>query len=460
MNDRLSRPRRGLARWLLAMLPLTGAAGVGASVTTGVNSGAHIEMPPAWLLSNMHCSATLITPRVALTAQRCVEGWPHHSFRHRGTDQWQTGVAVTYSRQLGPLGDLALVLFDAPFGGGMPTTVPIPSYRLEQRLLSDPVPMTGERIRTTLAVYGQDHDPGGVRTSARRRTTYVADTEMPLIHRSFAGIRAWRTSDDLYRHFFFPYSYFWQSAATGLHASLYETPAGQGGLAFSDSDTDDLIVGLTGHTAGWGRFAVSPIDAGDRGGAILATRQVGEWLVSTVSGTVGASAAERLLALGLQDADGPGNARRRGAAGEAGAGHRPLGRQRSPRHPRRHPCLREPVQRRCRVLPAGGVRRRGPLLVLLPGKTDNLHWEYLGTDLPEKLQATTPVHAWGENDFRGTVGDVFIHANPYSNRVEYFRLKALDSDQRYWLLPRDAGDTFWWTYLGTDLPTRTLRFVE
>lgn len=460
MNDRLSRPRRGLARWLLAMLPLIGAGGVGASVTTGVNSGAHIEMPPAWLLSNMHCSATLITPRVALTAQRCVEGWPHHSFRHRGTDQWQTGVAVTYPRRLGPLGDVALVLFDAPFGGGMPTTVPLPSYRLEQRLLSDPVPMTGERIRTTLAIYGQDHDPGGVWTSARRRTTYVADTEMPLIHRSFAGIRAWRTADDLYRHFFFPYSYFWQSAAAGLHASLYETPAGQGGLAFSDSDTDDLIVGLTGHTAGWGRFAVSPIDAGDRGGAILATRQVGEWLVSTVSGTVvhprlsaywpwvyrtlmaramrddAVQLARQVLGTGRW-----GDNDRRGTLGDI--------------HVYENPYNGDVEFFRLAALDGDG--RYG---YFSTSKTDNLHWEYLGTDLPDKLQATTPVHAWGENDFRGTIGEVFIHANPYSNRVEYFRLKALDSGQRYWLLPRDAGDTFWWTYLGTDLPTRTLKFVE
>lgn len=413
-----------------------------------------------WLLGNAHCSATLITPRVALTSQRCVEGWPHHSFHHRPTHQWQTGVAVPYPRRRGPLGDLALVLFDTPFGDGMPTTVPIPSYHFEQRLLSDPTPMSGEGSATTLAIFGRDPDPGSLGGSARRRTTYVADTDMPLTYRSFAGIRAWSTSDALYGFFFFKYGYFWQSAPAGVYELLYETPTRQGGLAFDDSDTDDLIVGFTAHTAGWGRYAVSPVDADDRGGAILAYRNGGERLVGIVSGTVvhpRLSAYwpwvyKTLMARGMRD---EALQLARKVLGTGRWGDNDCRGRIGDLHVYENPYNGEVAFFRLAALDGDGRYWYFPT-----GRTDNDHWEYLGTDLPDKLQATMPVQGWGANDLRGTVGDVFIYANPHSNRVEYFRLKALDSDGRYWLLPTDAGESFWWTYLGTDRPTRALKFVE
>ena len=60
------------------------------------------------------------------------------------------------------------------------------------------------------------------------------------------------------------------------------------------------------------------------------------------------------------------------------------------------------------------------------------------------------VHSWGENDKMGIVGQVFSNAT--GDQVEYLRLKALGSDQRYWYFPDNQQDNEWWTYLGTEPP--------
>ncbi len=107
---------------------------------------------------------------------------------------------------------------------------------------------------------------------------------------------------------------------------------------------------------------MSPIDAGDRGGAILATRQVGEWLVSTVSGTVV------------------------------------------------HPRLSAYWPWVYRTLMARGMRDDAVQLAR----------QVLGTG------------RWGDNDHRGTLGDIHVYENPYNGDVEFFRLAAFDGEGRYW----------------------------
>jgi len=57
------------------------------------------------------------------------------------------------------------------------------------------------------------------------------------------------------------------------------------------------------------------------------------------------------------------------------------------------------------------------------------------------------LHQWGENDRLGTIGELFVYDNPYSGKIDYFRLKALGSDGRYWYFPTDETDNQYWEYL-------------
>ncbi len=80
---------------------------------------------------------------------------------------------------------------------------------------------------------------------------------------------------------------------------------------------------------------------------------------------------------------------------------------------------------------------------------DNDYWQYLGNDLPSFAEATTPIHQWGENGRQGVVGDIYIYANPYTQQVEFFRLKK---SGLYWYFPTNKTDNADWVYLGTRLP--------
>ena len=57
---------------------------------------------------------------------------------------------------------------------------------------------------------------------------------------------------------------------------------------------------------------------------------------------------------------------------------------------------------------------------------------------------------WGLHDRKGNIGDIFIYNNPHNEDIEYFRLKPLGSDNRYWYFPTDKQDNQYWEYLGTD----------
>lgn len=71
-------------------------------------------------------------------------------------------------------------------------------------------------------------------------------------------------------------------------------------------------------------------------------------------------------------------------------------------------------------------------------KTSNQNWTYLGK-----------ARNWGENDRKAPIGSIFVYANQYTGLTEYFRLKALGGDNRYWYFPTDQSDNHFWTYMGT-----------
>ncbi|MGY4532398.1 hypothetical protein ACVW0Y_001522 [Pseudomonas sp. TE3786] len=59
---------------------------------------------------------------------------------------------------------------------------------------------------------------------------------------------------------------------------------------------------------------------------------------------------------------------------------------------------------------------------------------------------------WGSNDRRGQVGQIYVYDNPYTHKIEYFRLASVDSSGRYGYFPINKKDNEYWEYLGTTLP--------
>lgn len=62
---------------------------------------------------------------------------------------------------------------------------------------------------------------------------------------------------------------------------------------------------------------------------------------------------------------------------------------------------------------------------------------------------------WGENDRKGTIGEIYQYDNPYSGDREYFRLQRLGGDGRYWYFSTDKTNNYFWVYLGDSLDRAT-----
>ncbi len=89
-------------------------------------------------------------------------------------------------------------------------------------------------------------------------------------------------------------------------------------------------------------------------------------------------------------------------------------------------------------------------------KDNNNYWQYLGTALPEFDVVTTPVHAWGREKVSrvGNINDIYVYYNPYSRKVEYFRLLT---SAPYGYFPIDQVSNSQWKFLGTELTTKNIR---
>lgn len=69
-------------------------------------------------------------------------------------------------------------------------------------------------------------------------------------------------------------------------------------------------------------------------------------------------------------------------------------------------------------------------------RTNNKYWKFVGP------------RAWGENDRKGVIGDIYLYDNPYSGNREVFKLTGLGSDGRYWYFPTDKTNNQYWSYMG------------
>ncbi len=283
---RASAAASGLALGLTFTLILIADAAQAAQGGTALRG----EAVPDWAVGNARCSGVLITPHAVLTSQQCLKQSQWTGAHHRKTDWSYGGADVWGAEALGPIGDIGLVLLTEPFGQGQPIDLaPVPSYRMEHTLLSDP-PSDRSRVAadrsagTPLVVYAADGVSRDYRRSARRLTAYLQRGKgpapypdaAPLTYRSLAWLRRWEP--------------WWMGPQTGLFAPglfdrLYTLPSEVGGLAWVDQDVDDQLIAFSGEDPAEG--LVSPVgeDPADRGAGIFAVDGSGaEWLVGTVSG--------------------------------------------------------------------------------------------------------------------------------------------------------------------------------
>lgn len=431
---------RSGAGLLLAM----GLACAQATTIGPVLTGAQV---PDWAVGNYSCSATLITPRVALTAGHCLKGVTENGFYYRKTAALYMGNRlISYPKPYGALGDVGLVLFPQPFAGGGTATAPIPSYSVEEQLLQDPTP--ANPAGTVLTVYGQDHTSNNFRGAARMANVYSASRVAPLTYRTFAG------QSDL---FFFKYKYFWWDAGLEFYALLYKTPVANGGLGFTRADTDDLIVGFTEFDPGRGTVLLSPVTAGDSGGGIFARgANTASWLVASVSGTVVHPRLSaywpwvyaQLLQNGLRS-DAVGLARQ--VLGTAGWGSNDRKGNVGDIY-----VYENPYNGDVEFFRLVGLGSDARYWYFPTDKKDNLWWEYLGTALPSREQATVPVLRTTASQ-PAVVGGVYAKA--YGGDVAYYRLKSMNNGV-YGPFPADRSDNTWWTYIGTDVPARKIKYVD
>lgn len=362
---------------------------------------------PSWVFGNASCSATWITPRVALTTSYCggmatqPGQSPRITLHQRTTDRAISGYVVN-DPELGraPGGGLLVVVLDQPSPALRGRPVRIPSYANEAWLLRDPSDSASRKRGTQLVAYGpaaaQWGTSGVIRhqgyhwvSGTERLQRMVLSVDMPLVYRSLKYTQRKEPS----------------RFAAQTTASEAATPQDELGRMVSRAvgadrveRADDWLLPLAGITSD--KLTLNPRPE-----------------ASTAAPRVEFPFADADRGAGLMaTAPRRGGAKLVGMVGESG----PL-----------HIRLVQHWAALYRVLNAQGLRGDAEHLArqVLSLKT----WEQGGTALP---------------------GAIFGRRHPGTNELHFYRLLKLTEGGIYWNLPDDDTGNVWWQSLGTNLPSR------
>ena len=397
------------------------------------------EPAPPWALGDNLCSATLITPRAALTTTYCAgvaeldvapstdagaapRSGPIIVARRRTGERlagrWLDDAALWRAAPA----RLLLIVFDAPVRPlrprgdrpEWPLTAPVPSYREEARLLRDPADAEAQDRKkgTHLHAYGPpsiqwavaglapDRDRGTTVHNGyhrvwgdQQRQRMKLDVDMPLVYRSLAYTR--RKEPDRFVAASVASA---ASASSPPHTDILERLVSR--AVRNPTQADQWLLPL----AGLASDRITRIDRGDP---------------SPTNILIEPPFADADRGSGLMASRGPGRARSGklvGLVSGPSALHIRLARHWTAVH---------------RMLLSEGLRDDAEHLArqVLALKT----WEQGGTARP---------------------GAIFGRRHPGTNELHFYRLLKLTEGGIYWNLPDDDTGNVWWQSLGTALPSR------
>ncbi len=401
---------------------------------------------PDWAVGNQYqCSGTLVTPRVVISSAECLYST---GYFHRKTGLNYSGTTIPFPAIQNVWGNVSVFITDEKFGGSSSIeTAPVASYAEQRKKLINGNDSLTEGARLEFYTTDSLGVFPGQRANRQMRlidayvdwSTYkgnlsagdVVPDGPPLIYRSMA---AYMMSDFEFANTF---SYLFDVAGPG----------------FAYFDVDDAII-LTAGLPDWSRNIDPPIR--DSGAGIFLREANGKRALVGTSfrgwGHVRLShywpwVVKTLVDKGLHD-----DARI--------LSQKVLGTSEWGDHVGEFGQIfvyDNPYSRRLEYMRLVNVAANGSYGAFPINQRDNETWEYLGTDLPDMEQATRPVRQWNPNNLSEALGgEFFVYNNPHTHDVEYFRLKA---SGRYSYFPTNKTSNAEWTYLGTNLPTREMKFA-
>ena len=481
-------------------MPWPRAVAVAVALTGGLSlaasGSANASAPPAWTLGDDSCSATLITPRVAVSSFYCLGAVRSRTradalvMRHRSTGRQLSGQTwadlapgrVIDGVETHPPGKfLALMVLDAPAPGMTEAGAsPLPSYLEESRLLRDreeaPTQLGAWVPSPPRSVANAPEPPDVIFSSAyvhRRNESgrIYSQLNRALIYRSVRALRAAEPARFELGEPALP-----PDDGHGVDVLGRLLRRMMNGEVVPDRTVDDTLLTTVGTAADgmtrlWseealrarslrhGFYVDSPFSGASSGSGLMASRdQRPPRLVGLILSDLHLRLSafwpavhEALLKRGLTE-DAGFLARR--LLGQPDAGPETAAPRIGDVRHYDNPQSGRPEFFRRVALPADG----GAMAFPTNGE-DNEQWESIGTALPSRRAVVGAIKAWQPDERGATIGQRYVRFNGVTRQVEYFKLQALGPGGGVPELPSGSLGDAYWEYLGTDVRTAGNRFA-